>query len=127
MSTLIITNPEPLVSNKITTMLITEAEEESHIIVHCTCLSGPIRIWRSTFLVDESSGFRTIMKHCEGISLYPQWMEIPDEKPHTFTLFFNSMPKECSVFHLLEIIPEEGGFEVMFIERNEQDVYWVEI
>ncbi|WLD24801.1 hypothetical protein NU10_05330 [Flavobacterium dauae] len=52
---------------------------------------------------------------------------IPFNKPLEFTLIFKGLSKSCESFDLVEIIPEEGGFEVLNINRNSSDVYYVTI
>lgn len=86
-----------------------------------------IRVWRSTFLVDRTSGTRARLMHAENISYAPVWTYIPGKKTYTFLLIFSSLPKDCRVFDLVEDIPQAGGFHVSGIGRNEQDVYHVSI
>jgi len=42
-----------------------------------------------------------------------------------FTIFYSSLPKDCSSFDLFEEIPEEGGFNTGLLSRNKTDVYSV--
>jgi hypothetical protein len=37
------------------------------------------------------------------------------------------LPKKCTVFDLIEEIPEPGGFYIPNIQRNNSDVYHLEI
>lgn len=105
--------------------------EEQQVIVHCSIyavdLGDAARIWRSTYLVDRNSGKKYKLLFAEGISFAPAWTLIPFNKPLEFTLIFKGLPKSCKVFDLVEIIPEEGGFEVVNITRNTTDVYFVTI
>lgn len=48
-------------------------------------------------------------------------------KDYWFTLVFSGLPKDCKMFDLIEVIPEEGGFHVKEIRRNESDIYRVKI
>ena len=48
-------------------------------------------------------------------------------KDFWFTLVFSGLPKECESFDLKEEIPEEGGFFVKNIRRNNSDVYRIKI
>ena len=105
-------------------------QEERQTIVHCT-LREPgetgfmlIRIWPSTFLI-QSNGIRRKMLWFEQIAPFPHWM--PVLVPNTFTLIFEGLDRQCELFDLVEEIPQEGGFEVKGIRRNEMDVYRVEI
>jgi hypothetical protein len=96
---------------------------ERQTIVHCTC--GDIyayRVWPTTFLVEHGTGRRARLITAFNISFAPQWTE-NDGKG--FTLVFEGLSKECAAFDLLEIIPLEGGFEVLGIQRNQTDVYQV--
>ena len=105
--------------------------EDSFVYVHCyfnnTHKDMLIRIWRSTFLVDAQSGNRAAMVHAENISIAPQWTLIPDNKVFRFLLIFRGLPKSCTSFHLLEDIPQAGGFYVPDISRKETDVYHIDI
>ncbi len=103
-------------------------EEQGQIIVHCHFHGNEdsiIRIWKSTFLICLQSGKKSKLLHAENITVYPIWTTVKGNKRHTFTLFFNSLPKSCRNFQLLEDIPESGGFFVPQIVRNKQDVYEV--
>ncbi len=86
-----------------------------------------IRIWRSTFLVDRASGSRSQLIHAENISYAPMWTMIPKKGEFSFLLIFSALPKGCTVFDLLEDIPQTGGFFIQGIQRNQLDVYHVDI
>lgn len=86
-----------------------------------------IRIWKSTYLVDHSSDARSQLVHAENITLAPVWTTIPDHKHYSFLLIFESLPASCKAFDLLEDIPQAGGFRVTGIERNQSDVYHVNL
>lgn len=97
--------------------------EERQTIVHCTCGDDyAYRIWPSTFLIERGTGRRAGLITAFNISFAPQWT-LNDGKG--FTLIFEGLSKECSVFDLKEIIPQEGGFEITGIRRNQTDVYQV--
>ncbi len=104
---------------------------ESHVYVHCyfnnTHKDMLIRVWRSTFLVDNASGARSGLVHAENISYAPEWTLIPDKKMFRFLLIFDALPRGCVSFDLLEDIPQSGGFHVSGIARNKTDVYHVDI
>jgi hypothetical protein len=115
------------------TLLETEVDvqEDSHVYVHCY-FNNPgmdmlIRIWRTTYLVDNGSSYRAKLVHAENISFAPQWTMIPDRKSFRFLLIFEGLPKSCVTFNLVEDIPQAGGFFVENIPRNETDVYHVDI
>jgi len=105
--------------------------EEQQVIVHCSIygmdFGDAARIWKSTYLINKKTGEKYKMLFAEGISFAPAWTLIPFNKPLEFTLIFKGVPKSCESFDLVEIIPEEGGFEVLNIRRNSSDVYYVTI
>lgn len=105
--------------------------EDSYMYVHCT-FDNPgaemlIRIWRSTFLIDRSTGSRSSLIHAENISMAPEWTWVPPRATFTFLLVFGALPKDCTMFDLLEDIPQAGGFFVPQIKRNQSDVYHISI
>lgn len=109
-----------------------QTEEEKQVIVHChyTC-NNPfgmyIRIWPSTYLIARDVAHRSELVHAENIPLAPEWQAVRPGTKSLFTLIFTGLPKGCRHFDLAEIIPQEGGFFVANIERNELDVYEVEM
>lgn len=104
-----------------------QKENESQVIVHCYFPESPfgskIRIWPSTFLLDQDSEHRSSLLVAENISFMPTWTYILPLKPHRFTLIFSGLSKECTRFNLVEEIPEPGAFIVNNIQRNREDVY----
>ena len=108
-----------------------ELLEDSFVYVHCHVDNGQrdmlIRIWKTTYLVDQAGGTRSGLVHAENISLAPVWTLIPDHMPYTFLLIFSALPKSCALFDLVEEIPQPGGFLVKNIKRNQTDVYHVNI
>jgi hypothetical protein len=105
--------------------------DASYVYVHCY-FNNPademlIRIWRSTFLIDRTSGARSELIHAENISYAPRWTIVPKKTQFSFLLIFSALPKDCTVFDLLEDIPQTGGFFVSGIKRNSLDVYHVRI
>ena len=106
-------------------------QEESQVIVHFKVFSSEeedaARIWKSTFIIDAATGVKYPMVHSEGISIAPEWTPIPRNKPLQFMLIFKGLPKKCNLFHLVEMIPEPGGFELSNIQRNSSDIYQVEM
>lgn len=98
---------------------------ERQTIVHCSCGDTyAYRIWPSTFLIERGTGKRAKLITAFNISFAPQWT-LNDGKG--FTLIFEGLSKECAVFDLIEQIPQEGGFEVTGILRNNSDVYTVSV
>ena len=127
-----ITEPKPIVAPEMLEQLQSLTEVEKQVIVHCCFPATPyfgslIRIWPTTFLVDDASGCRSQLVHSENISIAPYWTEVPPMKDFWFTLIFAGLPKGCTQFDLKELIAEEGGFCVPNIRRNATDVYRVKI
>lgn len=112
---------------------ITSVREERQTILHCSLPQAPtggtswdilIRIWPTTFLVQED-GTRRKLLFTEGIALFPYWL--PVRLPYTFTLIFEGLDPACKTFDLLEEISQPGGFHVTGIARNGSDVYHVRL
>lgn len=126
------TTDKPKIAEELLQSLQTRTQEEKQVIVHC-CFPGSaafgnlIRIWQSTFLIDDAIGHRSHLIHAENIAVFPYWTEVPPMKDFWFTLVFSGLPKECKRFDFMEVIPEEGGFFVQNIRRNESDVYRIKI
>jgi hypothetical protein len=126
---------DPSTKPAVTTEAVTETQsatlEAGHVYVHCyfnnTYKDMLIRIWKSTFLIDQGSGSRSELVHIENISYAPQWTMVPDNQLFHFLLIFTALPKSCIKFDLLEDIPQSGGFHVRDILRNEIDVYRVDL
>ena len=101
--------------------------EDSYVYVHCSFpITTPgmlIRIWKTTFLVDQHSPSRSQLIHAENISYAPEWTMIPDKGIYSFLLIFSALPKSCLLFDLIEDIPQPHGFLVKGIKRNKTDVY----
>jgi hypothetical protein len=104
---------------------------DSYVYVHCYFQNewkdALVRIWKTTFLVDQATGLKSGLIHAENISIAPLWTIIPDKITHNFLLVFGALPKGCSQFDLIEEIPQPGGFCVKNIQRNRHDVYHVDI
>jgi hypothetical protein len=105
-----------------------KVQEEQQVIIHGNVThfrNGSIRIWQSTFLIPRGSTEHCKLIHAENIAIYPAWSFLGESGKRNFTLIFEGLPADCTVFDLIEVIPESGGFEVRNITRNEQDVYAV--
>lgn len=109
--------------------LLTQLQEESQVIVHChmdcTDFADAARIWPSTYLIDNKTGIQYPLVHTEGITMYPNWTHIDEGSSLDFTLIFKGLPKSCTSFDLIEIIPQPGGFECHKIPRNKSDIYHI--
>ena len=123
---------KPTILKEILESLQPKVEEEKQVIVHC-CFPATasedmlIRIWASTFLIDNRIGHKSTLIHHENISLFPYWTEVTAFKDYWFTLVFSGLPKDCESFDLKEEIPQEGGFIIKNIKRNSSDIYRVKI
>ena len=125
-----ITKPEKAkIAPELKESIKTLAEEESQIIVHLHFHVDwflRIRIWKTTFLQPHQNGNKSALVHAENISFHPDWTVCKAGK-NTCTLFFKGLPKDCTVFDLIEEIPEPGGFYFPNIQRNNWDVYNLQI
>jgi len=117
---------------KIDAQLLAElqVDPEKCTIVHCKFFTKEItamRIWKSTFLVQDT-GSKAKLLHAISISLMPQWTLYETENDFIrFTLVFEGLDRNCESFHLLEHIPEPGGFMSETAMRNKTDVYELEL
>ncbi len=122
----IITEPKKVIIDpEIKEAIQTLVQEESQVIIHLHfnfIEFTTIRIWKSTFLIPQNKGERVNLVHAENISFYPEWTFC--RKGETAcTLIFKGLPKDCTMFDLMEEIPEPGGFYFPNIQRNNSDVY----
>lgn len=123
---------KPIIAKELLESLQTKIDEEKQVIVHCCFPASPflgnlIRIWNTTYLVDNSSSHKSKMIHAENITIYPNWTAVPFMRDFWFTLVFSGLPKDCKSFDFKEIISEEGGFFVKSIKRNSSDIYRIKI
>lgn len=122
---------KPVVDAEVLASVSTETLNDGYVYVHCHFQNewqdALIRIWKTTFLIDNGSGTRSALIHAENISFAPVWTMIPDQRMHTFLLIFEALPKSCMLFDLVEEIPQPGGFHVANIHRNERDVYHIDM
>ncbi len=126
------TIPKPEIAQEILESLKEKFEEEKQVIVHCCFPATPfwgnlVRVWRSTYLIDQNSGHKSSLLFAENISFFPQWTIVPPMQDFWFTLIFSGLPKDCVSFDLKEMIPEASGFYVQNIKRNSSDIYRVKI
>ena len=124
--------PSIKVDPKINNEIIAQVETEGTVIVNCSftaVISTGIRIWHSTFLVDKVSGSKSKLLHAINIPFALTILPVKAGTTARFTLIFSALPKTCKVFDLIEIaqVPDFCGFTVYHINRNENDVYNVEI
>jgi hypothetical protein len=119
-------NPEILTKEETEIQTETMVAEENQTIVHCICgVDAAYRIWPTTYLIEHGTGGRAKLVTAFNVSFYPHWtLKNAGQK---FTLIFEGLSRNCSMFDLKEEIPQEGGFFVREILRNGSDVYTVNI
>jgi hypothetical protein len=122
---------KPEIDLEVLTSIDPSTLDDSFVYVHCyyhnTHEDMLIRIWRTTYLIDSTSGTKSKLIHAENISFAPIWTLIPDGITYSFLLIFSGLPKSCQQFSLVEEIAQPGGFRVDNISRNETDVYHTNI
>lgn len=122
---------KPAVDVEVLTNIEASTLEDSFVYVHCNFhnlwKNMLIRIWKTTYLVDNISTVRSKLLHAENISIAPVWTQIPDGGNYSFLLIFSGLPKSCKQFDLVEEIAEPGGFFIQNIFRNETDIYHIDI
>jgi hypothetical protein len=104
--------------------------EERYTIVHCryfTQMPTYARIWPTTYLFENDGSFKQLL-HAIDIAVSPEWKLFGIFSGYIeFTLIFEGLSKSCTSFHLEEIIPEPRPFMTSEIQRNQTDVYNVEL
>jgi len=122
--------PKTTIAKKVEMAFELETHEEQQVIVHCHFYAQSAddlyRIWKSTFLIDHINKTRSKLMHAENVPYYPNWKVAGTAGWHSFTLVFEALAKTCTVFDLVEEIPEPGAFEVRGIARTNADVYNVD-
>lgn len=107
-----------------------QSEEQRTTIVHCRIYSPfptLARIWKSTFLVEET-GKKVALIKAFNIAMAPDWTWFVNEDGHVrFSLLFEGLSRNCTLFYLFEDIDEPGGFYSPKISRNKSDVYEAEL
>ncbi len=120
-----VTIKQPVFKPRIDFKIKEQFAEERSTIIHCTmAYSTRIRIWASTFLIQDNGSKKKLL-YAYNISEYPVYIQA--YSGHSFTLVFEGLDRKCILFDLLEIIPQPGGFHIENIERNKTDVYWLYI
>lgn len=125
------TKPTPDLDSSLLVAFNPNVQNDSYVYVHCyfhnTWTDALIRIWRSSFLIDRSSGARSPLVHVENISIAPMWTLVEDRSTYCFLLIFEGLPKACRQFDFVEEISQPGGFHITNIQRNQLDVYHIEV
>ena len=128
----IITQPKVEIDRDILRKFREQIQEAGQVVIHCISTDTfgwgmHIRIWPTTFLLDQGSSHRSEMVHVENIVLAPNWQYLtPKEKLH-YSLIFNGLPKACTMFDLIEFGEGQNCFSALNIARNESDVYYVKL
>ncbi len=125
-----VTNPRIEIDEKIVGKTEIINDEEKQVIVHCHYILetwSKIRIWKTTYLCDNHSKYKSQLITAFNIPFYPVWKYVPGGQSISFTLIFSALPKTCISFDLFEDIPQKNGFCVNSIKRNKSDVYdvWI--
>ncbi len=128
MSNITIAKPQVEIDDAVKELIAHQTEECT--IVHCryfTDEAAGIRIWPSTFLVEDGGRRCKLIKNF-NISIMPQWTyHFIENKFIRFTLVFTALSRDCQYFHLLEDIPQPLGFYSKKVLRNSSGVYTVEV
>ena len=128
MTNTITSRPKIKIDEEILTYL--QTEEQRTTIVHCRIYSPfptLARIWNTTCLLEDNGNKVPLIK-AFNISMAPDWTWfLPESNFFSFTLLFEGLSKECSLFQVVEEINEPGGFFSDRIQRNKTDVYQVEL
>jgi len=128
----IITQPKVEIDQDILRKFQEQIQEAGQVVIHCVSTDSlgwgmHIRIWPTTFLLDQGSSHRSEMVHVENIVLAPNWQYLaPAEKLH-YSLIFSGLPKSCTTFDLIEFGEGKNCFSALDIARNKSDVYYVRL
>lgn len=130
MSPVIIEKPKISIDSSVLESLETYTSTEGQVVIHGICRTFNqdtfLRIWPSTYLLDQHSDHVSELVHFEKISGFPMWTHVPSNSQFGFTLIFSALPKSCILFDLKEVIPQSNGFFVPAILRNNTDVYYLD-
>ena len=116
---------DPYLKDAIQTLMEEEAQVIIHLHLHFPYVSK-IRIWKSTFLKPHNNRKKIKLVHAINVSFYPIWTRCKIGET-VCTLIFKGLPKDCTVFDMIEEIPELGGFYIPNIQRNNSGVYHLQI
>ena len=128
MSSITIARPQVEIDEAIKELVAQQTEECT--IVHCRYFTNEptgVRIWPSTYLVEEGGRRCKLIKNF-NISIMPEWtFHFIENEFIRFTLVFEALSRECTYFHLLEDIPQPLGFYSNMTIKNSSGVYAVEV
>ena len=112
-----------------------QADDMGQVVLHFVFRSPDdlfgdtlIRIWPTTYLYDNHSPHISDLVHIENITYYPDWHICPAGSNTYFTLIFSGLPKSCTAFDFIEHCSNQAGaFQVKNIQRNDSDVYFLQM
>src|SRR5699024_3098710 len=88
----LVITPEKEQEEAIQSKTISQAQEESQVIIHCSftgkVLFSGVRVWKTTFLYPKGSNKKCNLVHCENITMYPQWTVVGQGQTLVYTLIF---------------------------------------
>ena len=128
MSSITIAKPSVVIDEEVKALIAHQTEECT--IVHCRYFTNEptgVRIWPTTFLVEDSGKRCKLIKNF-NISIMPEWTFYFIEYDFIrFTLVFEALSRDCMIFNLLEDIPQPFGFYSNKVRKNNSGVYTVEV
>lgn len=135
MSATIIKKPETKISKKLLRQIKAQTDEMGQVVLHFIFQASDsgfgdtlFRIWPTTYLYDLHSAHKSELVHIENIVYYPNWFVCPAGKEAYFTLIFSGLPKSCTAFDFIEhCTNQSGAFQVKNIQRNDSDVYFLQL
>ncbi|MBT8327115.1 MAG: hypothetical protein KJP21_05290 [Bacteroidia bacterium] len=127
-----LTSPDIDLEIEVTPEIFSNIEEEGQVIVHCSFHNQypedmGVRVWKSTFLICEESGFKSQLIRAFNVPYQPQWYWVAPGATKKFTMIFEKLPKSCNLFTFIEVINQPGPFIVTGIRRNNRDVYQIRL
>lgn len=124
-----IKTPQIEVDKKLLNDIKEQADKEKQVIVNCCFivpfLCSSIRIRQDTYLKTKGKYISTLISGY-NIAMFPNWSFVRSGLPVRFCLIFSGLDKNIKSFTVFEDIPE-NGFYSLPVERNETDVYSVEL
>ena len=131
-NTSMLAQPDIDIEIEVTPEVLASIEEEGQVIVHCSFYNQypevmGVRVWKSTFLICDSTGYKSQLIKAFDIPYQPQWYWVPPGATKRFTMVFESLPKSCNAFTFMEVINQPGPFIVSGIARNNSDVYRIQL
>ncbi len=128
----IIKNPSVAIDTDLLNQLHSLTQEEGQVIIHCCSKAEAYaamraRVQKTTFLFDLNSDHQSELIYANNISIAPEWSVIPKGKQRAYSLIFSGLPKSCSSFDLLELNEPCRAFFAKSIQRNKEDVYFLQL